>query len=93
MDKKTQEVYELVRDVLDTIEEPYSEDITDEVCLAIKNNTRWYIRYLRLTDVLTKDVTHNFIGVYTKQITGRQSGKVAPASEGNLIESYTKLVK
>lgn len=42
MAKKTEGVQLLVQDVLQTFNEPYGEDIIEDVCRAIQNNPEWF---------------------------------------------------
>ena len=91
MARKTEEVFELVQDVLSTKQEPYSEDITDEVCQAIERNLEWKQHYKNLCIGLTKDVINNHIGYYTRKITGKMRGKQVKAQKSKLIKSYSKL--
>ncbi len=92
MERKTEEVYELVLNVLKIIPQPYREDITDKVCLEIEKNPYWLNHYHNLCKELTVHVVNNYIGYYTKSITGFNSGNKATASS-KLIKSYTKLVE
>jgi hypothetical protein len=91
MPRKTEEVYELVKEVLKTIPAPYSEDITDEVCYKIETNPVWLREYNNLCAELKKFVVNNSIGYYTKSITGKQSHKKAPARKSTIIKSFTRL--
>ncbi len=91
MDKKTLGVYELVQDVLRTLPMPYGEDIIEEVCLAIEGNPEWLQRYNELGRELRYWVVNNWIGQYTKILTGLKSIKQVPAKRSKIIKSYTKL--
>jgi len=91
MARKTQPVYDLVAEVLRSISRPYSEDITDEVCIAIERNPRHLNLYNELVSYLRKWVVNNWIGVYTRQITGRHRGRQC-RSQSSLIKSYSKLI-
>ncbi len=91
MPNKTQEVFELVNDVLRAMPEPYGEDIIEEVCLAIENRPDWHRRYDQLADELGKDVTNCWIGKYTKQGVGAESLKPVKSSRCTIIRFYTKL--
>jgi hypothetical protein len=46
--RKTQGVQDLVGEVLNTIPEPYSEDVILNVCVAIERQGRWLRRYRQL---------------------------------------------
>lgn len=92
MPRKTEEVYELVKDVLKTIPAPYNEDITDEVCFKIETNPAWFKEYNNLCVEFGKAVVNQSIGRYTKELTGRRVLKQVPACKSTIIKSYTKLV-
>lgn len=92
MPRKTEEVFEMVQEVLNTIPEPYSEDITDEVCFKIEMNPEWNRQYYNLCAELQRHVVNNYLGAYTKEITGRRSLKQVPAQKSSIIKSYTKLI-
>jgi len=90
MARKTEEVYELVQEVLHTIPQPYHEDITDKVCLEIEKNPQWLNQYHNLCKELTTHVVNRYIGFYTKDITGFKAGNQIIA-KSRLIKSYTKV--
>ncbi len=90
MSKRTAGVELLVQEVLNSIPRPYSEDIIDEVCLAIESNPKWRQRYIELSDELRDWVVNNWIGQYVVQIVGRQSSGQVPSRNG-LMSSYSKL--
>ena len=83
-------VRQLVVDTLRTIPQPYSKDITDEVCRCIESDPPLMQRYEALCVGLRKWVVNNAIGYYTAEITGRRSGKSVSA-RSSLIGSYRKL--
>jgi len=91
MAKKTEGVYQLVQDVLSSISEPYGEDIIEDVCLAIERDTDWRQRYQELGADLSLWVVNNWIGQYTKQLTGLKSIRQVEAKRSHIIKSYTKL--
>ena len=91
MPNKTEGVRILVQDVLQTFSEPYSEDVIDEVCLAIELNPEWRRRYDELSDELRAWVVNNWIGQYTKEITGLNTVREVDAKKSKLIKNYTKL--
>jgi hypothetical protein len=78
--------------VLRTISEPYAEDIIWDIFMQIENNRDWKRRYDELEDELTKDVVNNWIGKYTKDLTGLNTVRqVGAPEEGHIVGSYTKL--
>jgi hypothetical protein len=88
----TEDVKILVQDVLHIISEPYDEDIIWDVCVAIENNRDWKRLYDELKDELTKDVVNNWIGKYTKDLTGLNTiRQINAPEEGHIVGSYTKL--
>jgi hypothetical protein len=91
MPRKTQGVYDLVSEVLETIPEPYGQDVIEDVCLAIEKRSSWRKRYDLLGDELTSDVVNNWIGRYTKQITGLETIKQVKAKRSTIITAYTTL--
>lgn len=92
MARKTEGVFELVQHVLRTFSEPYSEDIIEDVFLAIENTIDWRMRYDELGDELSYWVVNNWIGKYTKQITGLKGVLQVNAKRSKITTSYTKLV-
>jgi hypothetical protein len=96
MDKKTEGVEILVKDVLATIPEPYGEDIILEVFQKIEGNAEWRLRYNSLSNDISDDLTdwiiNNWIGKYVSSETGMKSLREVPAGEKcSLITSYSKL--
>lgn len=92
MPKKTAGVFELAQDVLATLPEPYGRDIVEEVCLAIERNPYWRGRYDELADDLRDWVVNNWIGLYTKQLTGFRSMRKVVAKRSKIVTAYTQLV-
>ena len=91
MARKTEGVNQLVIEILATFSEPYGEDITEDVCLAIESNPLWLKRYHELGDELRLWVVNNWIGQYTKINTGLNSENQVDAKRSKLIKSYTRL--
>jgi hypothetical protein len=90
--RKTEGVFVLVQDVLGTFSEPYSKDVTDDVCVAIEGNQEWRIRYTELATGLGNWNVNKYVGRYTKRITGRKNLHQNRNPRSTLIESYMKLV-
>ncbi len=86
----TQPICDLVREVLVSLPVPYSEHITDEVCLVIENNPELDRRYDELANEFGTDVVNNWIGQYTAELTGRKSGRSLKA-KSILIQTYKTL--
>lgn len=89
--RATQEVEDLVMEVLATIP-VQGHDITDQVCLAIENNPEWRRRYDDLVARSRhKDTVNNWIGRYTKQITGMSVVRKNIPAKSTIIKSYSEL--
>jgi hypothetical protein len=91
MANKTAQVKELAKEVLATIPEPYGNDVIEQVFVAIEQNANWMNKYSQLKVELSRDVVHNWIGKYTKKLTGMDSDKTTTAYNSNLITSFTLL--
>ncbi len=90
MANATDGVRDLVADVLRTLPQPYTDDVTDDVCCAIEADPALRQRYDELAADLRDWVVNNWIGQYTSELTGRRSGEQVP-SRSRLIQSYKKL--
>lgn len=88
---KTDDVLDLVREVLRTIPRPYGEDIIEDVFVAIENNRAWHRRYDLESAELRNWVVNNWIGKYTKQLAAMENIRVVPAKRTKLTKYYTKL--
>jgi hypothetical protein len=98
MDKKTEGVEILVKDVLATIpESERDEDIILKVFQKIEGDPdEWLRRYHSLSndisDDFSDDVINNWIGKYVKDQTGLNTLREVPAGgKCKLITSYSKL--
>ena len=91
MTRKTQGVYDLVQLALQEIAPLYGEDVIEEVCLVIAERVDLFRKYLDLSDDLKHRVVNNWIGQYTKEITGGQTLREVEARRSKLITGYTKL--
>jgi hypothetical protein len=96
MDKKTEGVEILVKDVLTTIPEPYSEDIILEVFQKIVKNPEWERRYHSLSndvgDGYSDDIINQSIGKYVSSETGMKALQVVSAGgKCRLVTRYSKL--
>ena len=89
--KKTQGIEELVSEVIETISTPYGEDVILDVFLAIERQPTWQRRYDGLVSELCKDTVNQWVGRYTKQITGLKNPSQVPTKLSKLTGSYSKL--
>jgi hypothetical protein len=84
-------VSELVQEVLNNMLQPYPENITDKVCLAIQNSTAWLNRYNYLVDSHGKWAVNSQIGRSTLQFTGLRNLGLRATATSSLIKTYTRL--
>jgi len=88
---KTQDIHDLVREVINSIPEPFPHDIIDKVCSTIEHDTYWLNRYKQLVSSHGKEVTNQWIGRYVKRMSGfNRNGPLKKAKSG-LIKVYTWL--
>ncbi|MBA3945100.1 MAG: hypothetical protein H0X37_11125 [Herpetosiphonaceae bacterium] len=92
-EKKTAGVYDLVASVLKTFQSRYSEDVIEDVFFAIEQNPVWLRQYRDLSDDLRQWVVTNWVGHYTKQLTGMKVLRVVSAKRGTLIKGFSKLTQ
>jgi hypothetical protein len=89
--KANGEVSRLVDEVLTLINQPWPEDITDQVSIAIEQNHNWLNRYNQLVRIYGKSSVNQQIGRSTLQITGLRNLGIRDKAESSLIETYTRL--
>ena len=89
--KKTQCIEEFVNEVIETISTPYGEDVILDVFLAIERQPTWQRRYDELVFELSKDTVNQWVGRYTKSITGMKNPSPASAKPSKLTGRYSKL--
>lgn len=88
----TQGVLDLVKDALAMMPSPpYSEDIILEVSRKIRDTPALYQRYEHLTLELRKGVVNNWIGMHTKNIVAMNTIHQVPATDKDILGSYSKL--
>ena len=91
-----EEIEILVQEILSSYGEPWPEDITDCVFLAIEENPEWldlYWRIVRELDAQEKNgqqIVNQYIGRCVRQLTtGRNLGR-SYSPRSSLIQSYEK---
>jgi hypothetical protein len=82
-----------MEDVVKSLPKPYTEDVVEDVFLAIENNPRWRKDYDDLLYHLGKNVVNPWGGFWIAHLTGRVAGEQVSASRSALIDSYSKLAK
>jgi uncharacterized protein (DUF433 family) len=90
MPKLTEGVKTLVGEVLATLSKPYSEDVIDEVFLAIEANPTWHAVYRGLRNDRGAKSVNQAVGLWTSRAVGRTGHRQVPA-RSKLIKSYSKL--
>ncbi len=95
MIRKTDGVRKLVEEILQTIDPPYGEDITEDVFLALEENADLNERRQRVEMELGHRghrVFNQWLGQYTKAIAGMKVlRKGVPARRTGLARTYSKL--
>jgi len=89
MPNRTEDVKTLVEEVLASLPTPYSEDVIDEVFLAIEANPTWLTAYNVMRNDLGVMVVNQAVGSTSKAV-GRTGDHQVP-SRSKLTESYSKL--
>lgn len=95
----TAPIRELVDDVLRAhFKAPFPKDITDQVCLAIEADQVLVDRYWSLVEHFSsggKDghsTVNNWIGTYTKELTGMMKVEPSAKAQSSLIKTYSQLM-
>jgi hypothetical protein len=76
---------------------PHPPDITDQVCLAIEANPEWLARYHHLVEHFSsggrdgRSLVNNYIGSYTKELTGMVTVKKDMKAKSRLLSKYSQL--
>ena len=91
MTGKTADVYVLVSDAIKSVPKPYTEDVIEDVCLAIEADANLMKRYMALCGTLGKHVTNNAIGRHAKTLAAMQTVRQVPATRSKIVGSYSKL--
>jgi hypothetical protein len=88
----TQDISDLVDEVLKTFPKPFSADLIDQVCSAISGNADWLVRYENFVAIHGKNIVNNMLGRYVFKLSGaKQSGKIKQA-KCNLLKKYKELM-
>ena len=90
---RTARLKAMMEEVLKTLPKPYSEDVIEDVFVAIENNPRWHKEYEDLHYNLGKGMVNPWGGFWIAQATGRTPGEQVSATRTKLLESYAKLAK
>ena len=88
---KTEQVKTLMLRAPDSIPEPYSHHIIDEVFFRIENDSSLLGEYERLCEVLGRDVVNSSGGRWIARRLGKVSKRQVPSKLSSLIGSYSIL--
>lgn len=88
---KTEGVKRLMESALASLPVPHSEDVIEDVFLAIEQSPKWRQEYEELCTDLTKTVVNTWGGFWIANHEGRSSDQQVPSRKSTLIGSYTKL--
>ena len=82
-----------IEEVLKTVPKPYTDDVIEDVFVAIEASPRWKKQYQDLHYDLGKGLLNPWGAFWIAHLTGRVAGEQVSASRTTLIESYAKLAK
>lgn len=82
-----------VEKVLASLPKPHTEDVIEDVFVAIEGNDAWRHEYDELVAELGKTVANAMGGYWIADAEGRHGVEQIPAKRTSLIESYSKLTR
>lgn len=83
----------LVEKVLASLPMPHTEDVIEDVFVAIEQNAAWRHEYDELVTELGKTVTNTWGGFWIAHSEGRHGVEQIAARRTSLLESYSKLTR
>jgi hypothetical protein len=89
---RTIRLKQLIDEVLKSLPTPHTEDVIEDVFLAIEADPLWRKTYDELVYELGKPVVNSWGGFWIAHAEGRVGENQAPATRGTLLDSYSKLV-
>jgi hypothetical protein len=87
----TEEIEELVTEILRRFRKPYPQDITDQVFLAIERDPNKRRRYEIFVGQDNKATTNQWIGRLVSEYTGLKAKGVCTEPKSKLIQTYSIL--
>ena len=87
----TEEIEELVEQILRRFGKPYPEDITDRVFLAIEQDPNKHKRYDIFVGQDKKATVNTWIGKLVKEYTGLKVKGICSNPKSTLIKTYSIL--
>jgi hypothetical protein len=88
---KTQGIKDLVEQVVDSLPTPYTDDIIDDVFLAIENTPEWRQRYDESCNILGAHSANQWCGKWISIKIGKQGENQVHTPKSTLISSYSVL--
>jgi hypothetical protein len=83
---------QLVDLVLEKLPKPHTEDVIEDVFVAIEANADWRKSYDRMVYESGKPAVHSWAGFWISHAEQRTGDQRETAARSSLIESYSKLV-
>ena len=88
---KTSGVKALVREVLETLQKPYTEHVIDDVFHVIETTPEFLSRYSKLCDELEQPVVNAWCGQWIAHALGKVGKLTVPSRRSALIDRYSLL--
>lgn len=82
---------QLVDTVLAELPKPHTEDVIEDVFVAIEGNVEWRKAYDRMVYEVGKPAVNSWTGFWVSHAEQRVGDKRETSARGTLIESYSKL--
>jgi hypothetical protein len=89
---KTEGVKRLVEEVMESLPQPYTEDVIDEVFHAVERKPAWRTAYDELCDSLGTTTVNTWGGWWIAAALGKVSVREVAARKSTLIKNYSILV-
>ena len=83
---------QLVEEVLETLPSPHTEDVVEDVFVAIEGNAVWRAAYDRMVYESGKSVVTSWAGFWISHAEKRTGEQRETAARSSLIDSYSRLV-
>lgn len=91
MARKTQDVYDLVRDAIVQVPQPYTEDVIEDTFIVVAAKDTFRQRFNAARTAHGRDVTNQMIGRYVLHAVRGRAIREVPATRTDLTRNYSKL--
>lgn len=88
---RTLRLKQLINEVLDSLPKPHTDDVIEDVFVAIEQNVLWRKSYDEMVYELGKPVVNAWAGFWVSHAEGKTGENRETAGRTSLIESYSKL--